>query len=268
MSSSKFQSDVQLTHIGTATVIISIDGINFLTDPYFSPDGTSWNEGVTLTSHYTPALSLHDIPPIDAVLLSHEDHPDNLDDLGRRVLDGRHVLTTRSGAKSLSPRPGVRSLAPWETTTLQVSGRKFEITATPCEHVPGGESIGFLVTERSFGSTNGKPNAIYFSGDTVYIPDLAGEILERCHVSLALLNLGGAQAPLEHEMAGLLITMDGRQASRLVRELDADVMVPIHYEGWDHFKEGTEHLRKALGEGGVGDKVTWLKPGKATKVLG
>ncbi|KAI3321128.1 Metallo-hydrolase/oxidoreductase [Xylariaceae sp. AK1471] len=269
MASSTFNSSVQITYIGTATAILSIDGVGFLTDPYFSPDGTSWDTEVgVLTSHYTPALPLAGLPPIDAVLLSHEDHPDNLDELGRRLLDGRRVLTTPSGAQNLSPRPGVKRLAPWDTTILELGGRRFEITATPCQHLPGGECIGFLLSESSFGhNADGKPNVIYFSGDTVYFPELSNTIRERWHVSLALLNLGGAAVPVAGEDGLLQITMDGKQAAQLAREIGADVLVPMHYKGWNHFKESTEHLKKALDEGGVADKVVWLKPGIATKVL-
>lgn len=60
-----------------------------------------------------------------------------------------------------------------ETLTLEIGSRRFEVTGTPCEHLPGGEVTGFIVTAPSFGETDGKPNAIYFSGDTVYLPELA-----------------------------------------------------------------------------------------------
>ena len=40
-------------------------------------------------------------------------------------------------------------------------------------HLPGGEVVGFIITAPSFGTTDGKPNAIYFSGDTIYLPELA-----------------------------------------------------------------------------------------------
>lgn len=52
------------------------------------------------------------------VLLSHEDHIDNLDFEGRRLLDGRRVITTPDGAKNLAPRPGVATIKSWETLTL------------------------------------------------------------------------------------------------------------------------------------------------------
>ncbi|KAI1267824.1 Metallo-hydrolase/oxidoreductase [Xylariaceae sp. FL1019] len=268
MADSKFQSAVNITHIGTATAILSIDGINFLTDPYFSPDGTTFDVGIVIIkSHGDPALSMADLPPIDAVLLSHEDHPDNLDDLGRQLLDGRRVLTTLDGAKKLAPRPGVKGLAPWETTVLEVGGRRFEITGTPCQHLPGGECTGFVISEPSFGSApDGKPNAIYFSGDTVYLPEFA-KIAEKWHVSLALLNSGRAVVTMPGETEPLMITMDGKQAAQLTRELGIDVVVPMHFESWEHFSEGREPLRKTLEAEGIGHKVLWAEPGVATKVF-
>ncbi|KAJ3501069.1 hypothetical protein NLJ89_g9508 [Agrocybe chaxingu] len=82
MAASTFKSSVNITHISTAAAIIEIDGVNLLTDPFFSGAGTEWDLGIiVLKNSVTPALALHDLPPIDAVLLSHEDHPDNLDEV-------------------------------------------------------------------------------------------------------------------------------------------------------------------------------------------
>ncbi len=109
-----FDAPLEITHIGTATAIIHVNGVNILTDPVFSQAGHEWDMGIAiLKSTETPALGLADLPPIDAVLLSHEDHPDNLDEIGRATLDGRHVFTTADGARKLAPRPGVKAIAPW-----------------------------------------------------------------------------------------------------------------------------------------------------------
>ncbi|KAK7965842.1 uncharacterized protein PG986_000119 [Apiospora aurea] len=223
--------------------------------------------GVVLTSHYQPSHTLETLPPIDAVLLSHEDHADNLDPIGRRLLDGRRVLTTIDGARKLAPRPGVVGLKRWEMVPMLIGGRRFEVTATPCQHLPGGECNGFIVTASEFGSTIGddglsRPNAIYFSGDTVYLEELA-QMRERFHISLALLNIGAAAVMPPGGEGGepLLITMNGRQAARLFREIGADVLVPMHFESWDHFTEGRDQLEVAFESEGVLDKVVWLELG-------
>ena len=109
-----FGASLAITHVGTATAIIYVDGVTLLTDPFFSPAGSEWDLGIVMLKNTdTPALGLADLPPIDAVLLSHEDHPDNLDEPGRATLDGRHVFTTADGAKKLAPRPGVKAIGPW-----------------------------------------------------------------------------------------------------------------------------------------------------------
>lgn len=112
MVSSTFNSVVNITHIGTATALIDIDGVVFLTDPAFDPAGSEYPimETVTLMNEVGPALTIAQLPHIDAVALSHEDHPDNLDTNGRILLEGRGVFTTRDGAKNLGPRPASRVL--------------------------------------------------------------------------------------------------------------------------------------------------------------
>ncbi|KAK7535786.1 putative Zn-dependent hydrolase of the beta-lactamase protein [Phyllosticta citribraziliensis] len=263
------KSRLNITHIGTATAILEIDGVNFLTDPFFSPAGSAFDLGfITLKVDEDPGLGLDKLPPIDAVLRSHEDHVDNLDELGRRLLDGRKVLTTMDGAKNLAPRPAVRGMRLWETITdYEVGGKRFTVTTTPCKHLPGGESTGFLLHHDTFGFTDGKPNAIWFSGDTVWIPELA-EIRNKYHVLVAVLNLGGAHAPNVLDMEGpeINITMDGKQGARALRETGADVLVPMHFAEWGHFKQHGKELREAFEAECIMDKVRWLTRGKPVKI--
>lgn len=264
-----FKSNVSITWIGTATAIIEIDGVRLLTDPFFHPAESSFDaRGTHLQVHHDPALKLKDLPPIDAVLLSHEDHWDNLDEVGRQLLDARHVFTTKDGAKNLAPRPGIRGMKPWETTEVTLQGKTFRITATPCVHVPGEECIGFVLTTDSFGSApNGRPNAFYFTGDTVYTDELV-QIGTRFHVAAALMNLGEAMVQVEPApVPKQNITMGGRQAARLFHDIRADWIVPMHYETWDHFTQYEDELRMDFKAEGVLDRVNWMKKGKAVKVL-
>jgi len=262
-----FAVPLSITHIGTATAIIHLPDINIITDPVFTSAGHTWDfAGVTLSTTKSPALTLPFLPPIDAVLLSHEDHPDNLDEPGRQLLDGRHVLTTPDGASKLAPRPGVRALHPWEPVTLNLGGRTFHITGTPCVHFPGGEVTGFIITSSEFGVTNGLPNAIYFSGDTIYLPELV-KMREKWHISVAMINLGRVVVSAPGQEEPLQITMGGADAAKLMREIDADVLVPMHFESWAHFAEGKEELRGVLEREGVIGKVKWLEPGLETKIV-
>lgn len=243
-----------------------------ITDPFFSPAGTSWSktDDFALTVDQDPALRLDQLPIIDAVLLSHEDHEDNLDPLGRQLLDGRRVFTTMDGAKNLSPRSAVLGMTPWQKADVVIAGKAFQIIATPTKHCDGQECTGFLVTAEDFGTgRDGLPNAIYFSGDTVYIPELA-RMASEFHVRAAILNLGNAHVPKEAgnpDSPMYQITMDGKSAARLFREIKADVLVPMHYEAWGHFTQFGDELKRAFEEEGIADKVRWLTGGKAVTVL-
>lgn len=263
---------LEITHIGTATAILEINGVNMLTDPFFSPAGSSFliTDQLSLDVDEDPALRLDQLPIIDAILLSHEDHADNLDDLGRRLLDGRRVFTTMDGAKNLSPRPAVHGLQPWEQIDTVIAGKRFSIIGTPTKHVVGQECTGFIITSEEFGQgRDNLPNAIYFSGDTVYVDELK-QMADRYHICAAIFNLGNAHAPSDMTdltSAPYQITMDGKQAAKLFRDIKADYLVPMHYESWKHFTQFGQELKTVFQEEEINDHVCWLEPGKAVKVL-
>lgn len=275
MSTSTFTNKVSITHIGTATAVLSIDGINFLTDPFFSPAGSEFQtlpNAPPLKVHDDPALKMEQLPVIDAVLLSHENHPDNLDEFGRQLLNGRHVFTTNDGAKNLAPRPGVIGFSDWEEKDVRIAGTTFHITATPCKHFPGHECIGFIVHAESFGvAPDGRPNAVYFSGDTVYMEELA-KMAEKYHIAIALMNCGQAMVPFDADGNPappgdmLQITMGGHQAAHLFRDIGADILVPMHYESWDHFTQHGDGIAAEFKEEGISSNVHWLQPGKAVTI--
>ncbi|SMN22937.1 similar to Naumovozyma castellii NCAS_0J00150 hypothetical protein [Maudiozyma saulgeensis] len=260
---------VDITYIGVATTVIDINGVRFLTDPCFDP-AQKYDMGIAvLEKTIDPAIKINELPPIDAILLSHEDHPDNLDTTGRTLLPGRHVFTTTDGAKNLTGNPGVLGLKPWEKTIIELQGQKFTITATPCVHLEGGEVIGFVIESQSLGTgSNGKPNAVYFSGDTIYLPELK-KIREQWNVKASIFNVGVAMGPPnENHSEPYKITMDGKDAAVLANELDTDYVIPVHFEAWTHFAQNEEALKKDLQDAGIMDKVVWLpKDGKPINIF-
>ncbi len=99
-------STITFTHIGGPTTLIEVEGWRILTDPTFDAPGRTYKFGWGTSSRKTtgPAIPASEIGPIDAVLLTHEHHADNLDDAGRELLPGVDVvLTTTSGARRLGP---------------------------------------------------------------------------------------------------------------------------------------------------------------------
>ena len=101
-------STPRFTLIGGPTVLIEFSGFRLLTDPTFDEPGEYKLPHVTLTKTARPALSLADIGPVDAVLLSHDQHADNLDNAGREFLGkAPRVFTTLLARKDLVGLPRV-----------------------------------------------------------------------------------------------------------------------------------------------------------------
>ena len=115
---------LKLTHIGGPTALIELGGWTLLTDPTFDAPGGHYNFGWGTASDKVagPAIAADDLPPIDAVLLSHDHHEDNLDPAGRELLPtAGAVVTTASGAKRLG---GARAgCVAWEGTTARGAGQ-------------------------------------------------------------------------------------------------------------------------------------------------
>ena len=106
-----------LTLIGGPTVLIEAAGFRLVTDPTFDAPGEYRLSYVTLTKTSGPALAADEIGEIDAVLLSHDQHSDNLDRAGRAFLaKARRVLTTTAGAARLDGN--AEGLRPWQATQL------------------------------------------------------------------------------------------------------------------------------------------------------
>jgi len=158
---------ITITLIGGPTALIEIDGIRLLTDPTFDSPGFYQLPHVKLQKLNGPAMSADAVGEVDAVLLSHDQHSDNLDNAGRAFLaSARRVLTTEGGARRLGAH--AEGFAPWATTELKgKNGRSLEVTATPARHGPAeieplsGDVIGFVLSRQDHAP-------IYVSGDTTW----------------------------------------------------------------------------------------------------
>ncbi len=251
-------ASLKATHIGTATLLIEIGDLRLLTDPTFDPPGAHYGFGFGTGSDKLvgPAIAADRLGRIDAVLLSHDQHGDNLDDTGRALLPGwGQILTTRGGARRLGGT--AIGLAPWETQEL---AGQIRVTATPARHGPpgslpvAGPVIGFLL------EWDGPASPLYISGDTVYFHGTA-EVARRYRPKVAVLHIGGASFGIT---GPIRYTMNGPEAARLATELGAATVVPIHYDGWTHFHETRAATESAFADAGLTGRVRWLTPGVPT----
>jgi L-ascorbate metabolism protein UlaG (beta-lactamase superfamily) len=258
-----------ITHIGGPTVLIEVGGWRLLTDPTFDPPGESYRFGWGTGSRKLtgPALAPAGVGPIDAVLLSHDHHDDNLDPAGRALLPSAGtVLTTVPGAKRLGG--SARGLEPWATTVLEAPKLpSIEVTATPCRHGPplsrplAGQVVGFAL--RWDGQEHG---VLWISGDTV-LYDGVRDVADRLQVDTALIHLGGVRFPITGPVR---YTMTARDAVELCELVQPRTVIPIHYEGWGHFQEEQEQIEAdfARAPADLRARIRWLPMGEPTTLDG
>ena len=178
-----------MTYIGGPTALLEFAGLRCLTDPTFDPAGTEYpTAAYTLRKTQSPAIAPAQIGPIDAVLLSHDHHFDNLDHSGRSVLAAaRATYTTGAGAERLGGL--TRGLAPWESAICSPTGTpSVRLTGVPARHGPAGGDrgpvLGFVLQE-------GQGPAVYVSGDTVWFGSRTSR--RTVPIAVAVLNMGAAK---------------------------------------------------------------------------
>ena len=245
-------------------MLIEIGGWRLLTDPTFDGAGQKYNFGWGTSSRKLvgPAIAATEVGAIDAVLLSHDHHEDNLDPAGRALLPSAGaVITTASGAKRLGG--AARGLEPWAVTQLEAPGKPtIEVTATPCRHGPPlshpivGDVIGFAL--RWDGQEHG---VLWISGDTV-LYDGVRQVADRLEVDTALLHLGGVRFTVT---GPLRYTMTASEAVELCGLIEPRTAIPIHYEGWKHFREGRDAIEREFASAPeeIRQSLRWLPIGTA-----
>src|SRR5229473_1675606 len=252
---------LSITLIGGPTALIEIDGFRLLTDPTFDSPGAYQLPHVKLEKLAGPALGAEKIGDVDAVLLSHDQHSDNLDHSGRDFLKtAKRVLTTEAGAKRLGGH--AEGFAPWASTELKgKNGQSLTITATPARHGPAGieplsgDVIGFVLTSKD---NNSRP--IYISGDTVWYDGVA-EVARRFKAGVVLPFAGAAQT-----RGPFHLTMDTNDTIETARAFPDAMIVPLHTDGWAHFRQNGGDLRASFDTLGFGPPLKILEPGVTTVI--
>jgi len=237
-------STLTFTYIGGPTAIFEYAGTRFITDPTFDaprqyaddPDET------VLVKTAAPGIAREDIGHIDAVLLSHHGHKDNLDYEGLELLaTGITTLSTRDAAADLFGG-AVIGLDSWETHELN----GITITAVPALHgPPGSEPLVGRVT----GFVLEAPNepTVYVSGDNASLP-LVHQIAERFpDIEIAILFAGAVVVP---GIKGYL-TLTSEQAAAAAAILGVSHVLGVHTEDWEHFSHSRAELEAAFADSGL-----------------
>lgn len=251
-------STTTITYIGGPTAVLEYAGKRFITDPTFDAPGSYSAPGeTTLVKTAGPAIPRGQIGPLDAVLLSHHAHKDNLDYEGLELIaTGIPTLSTPDAASDLFGG-SVIGLDSWETYELG----SVTITAVPALHGPPGserlvgEVTGFVL------EADDEPT-VYVSGDNASVP-LVEQIADRfAPVALAILFAGAARVP----MIDAPLTLTGPDAVAAARALRAGRVAAVHTDGWKHFSEDRASFDAAFAAAGLSDLVLGLPRGERVVV--
>lgn len=267
-------TDVTITHIGGPTALIEVGGWRILTDPTFDPPGKRYFFGWGTMSRKLagPSILAKDLGHIDAVLVSHHHHGDNLDPSAQALLpQWGTTYTTKKAAKKLGGNPPqaggapIVGLAAWDTTTLEAPGKlTVTLTATPCRHGPVGSEpitgpvVGFAL--RWAGQQHGE---LWVTGDTVLYDGLR-EVAKRLNIGTLLIHLGAVR--FRYLSGWFRYTMDAKEAVELLDEVKPTTVIPVHYEGWSHFQQGRGEAEKVLATSPYVERIRWLDPGESATV--
>ncbi|MEO3785164.1 MBL fold metallo-hydrolase [Actinocorallia sp. B10E7] len=237
---------VRVRVLGGPTVLIEIDGLKILVDPAFGdPGGHPVGDGEFRTETALGRIGM--------VLLSHYQHPDDLDlDISvRAFLDEVPLfLTTTAGAHHLGG--SALGMTPWRSLDLtRPHGAPFTVTAVPARHgadgceSPAGEVTGFILTAPDL-------PALYVSGGDASL-DVVRQIASRFGpVDIAVLAL------------------DGPRAAEAATLLNARQVIPVHRDGRSRRTESPAGSTQAFGTADPAPLLSGTDafPGSRTAVSG
>lgn len=253
---------LRVRYVGGPTALLEVGGLRLLTDPTFDPPGDHPVGTRVLVKTSGPAVPPEALGPVDAVLLSHDQHPDNLDTLGRAYAATAPLVLSTASASDRLGGP-VQALPNWERTELpRPDGGVLRVTGVPAQHGPDGseplvgEVTGFVL------EADDLPR-IYVSGDNASLR-VVEAIAERFGaMDVAILFAGAARTAL---LPGADLTLGSDGAAQAAAILHARAVVPLHFEGWTHFTQGRDTLRPAFERAGLAERLHLPEPAHPTEL--
>jgi L-ascorbate metabolism protein UlaG (beta-lactamase superfamily) len=219
------ENGLRVTWIGHSTLLIEIDGKRILTDPIWSKRCSPSTLFGPVRFH-PPPIPLEDLPPIDAVLISH-DHYDHLDKESVMSL-------AKTGTLFVVPLGIGSHLEEWKIDPSQIveldwwesfktSDNGISLTATPARHFSGRGLTNRYSTLWASWVIIGSKHRVYFSGDTGPFPGFS--------------EIGGKFGPFDvtlikiaaYDRAWPDIHLNPEQAVNAHIALNGKLLIPIHW---------------------------------------
>lgn len=248
--------------VGHATVLVQIDDKFILTDPVFTDAVGQLSKRLV-----EPGIEVEDLPPIDAVLISHMhfDHLslgtlDQIEDRVQRIYlpEGGLVYVPSSDAPTVE-------LPSWHAH--EVDGLR--VTAVPVRHVGYRYSgdrdwmvhsfTGYVIQYHGL--------TVYFGGDTAYTRSFAATAARFPGIDLAILPI----APIHPRWFMCPTHTDPAQALMAFEDLGARHLLPVHYDTFvnshDEYGEAPRVLRGLLAGRGLDEERVAILPHGGQRVF-
>lgn len=220
-------SELAVTWLGHACVLLEVEGRWVLTDPVWS-ERVSPSRRVGPRRNHAAPLALSDLPALDAVLISH-DHYDHLD---TATID---TLVATQEAPFIVPLGVGVHLRQWGVPDERIVELDWEqahdvaglaFVCSEARHFSG-RSLGSNTTLWASWVIAGEEQRVFFGGDSGYSPAYARIGRQHGPFGLTILPIGA------YDRRWPDVHMDPAEAVRAHGELDGDLLLPIHWATFD-----------------------------------
>ena len=239
---------MDITLIRHATLVVSINGLNLLVDPMFSPARSSEAIPNTPNQQRNPLveLSLDDaglrrlLDEIDAVLVTHT-HSDHWDEFARTSLVKDLPVFCQPEDSQRIREAGFESVQPIANEQVW---KRLRFSRTAGRH--GSGKIGDMMAPVSgfVIQAKGEP-VLYIAGDTIWCPDVE-DSLRTYQPEIIVVNAGAAQFS-----TGGPITMTADDVIEVCRAAPGAEVVAVHMEAINHCLLSRDELLAAITQAGV-----------------